>query len=322
MRWLKILVAIVILYLVLAHVGMSALVRALLEIDLFSILLLLLISAILITISALKWQQFLSVAGETVPLLTLIKLYTLGYFFNVFFPSYVGGDVARSYYLGKSLNSNTAAYSSTFFERWSGLVAMTALGLFFVMRGTNVAAGFEVAITLVALGVFFGTWVIFSKHALNIFLKLIKQIPLPQITAKLEKLILKVSGHVSEVKANPRLMFNTLLLSFLYHLIAVLNTYVAGRAVGWETQNISELFVVVPLALLIGMIPVTPGGIGVQEGAFVFLLERIGATKAQGLGLALVLRAKTILIAILGGLILMLVQKQHKKTAKELLSNA
>ena len=36
----------------------------------------------------------------------------------------------------------------------------------------------------------------------------------------------------------------------------------------------------VPLVLMVGVVPITPSSLGVQEGAFVFLLARIGASPA------------------------------------------
>jgi uncharacterized membrane protein YbhN (UPF0104 family) len=103
-------------------------------------------------------------------------------------------------------------------------------------------------------------------------------------------------------------------LSFLFHLLTVVNTYAAGWAIGWESPNFGGLFVVVPLILLVSMIPITPSGLGLTEGAFVFFLQRVGATEVEGLGVALVLRAKVVIIAAVGGL-LWLGVKNLKRTA-------
>ena len=75
------------------------------------------------------------------------------------------------------------------------------------------------------------------------------------------------------------------------------------------------LFIVVPLVLLVSMVPLTPAGIGIQEGAFLFFLQRIGATEAQGLGVGVVLRAKVMVIAMLGGLLWLYVRKSEDSTS-------
>lgn len=94
-----------------------------------------------------------------------------------------------------------------------------------------------------------------------------------------------------------------MLWSFAYHGFAVLNTYAAARAIGWNAPSMGELFVVVPLVLILSTIPLTPSGWGIQEGAFFYFLQRIGGTEAQSLGVGLVLRAKTLIIAALGGIL-------------------
>ena len=104
-------------------------------------------------------------------------------------------------------------------------------------------------------------------------------------------------------RGNKRLLFRALLLSLFFHCLTVVNTYLAARAVGWENPDIGGLFMVVPLVLLVSMAPITPSGLGIQEGAFLFLLRRIGATEAEGLGVGLILRAKVFLLALVGALI-------------------
>ena len=76
-----------------------------------------------------------------------------------------------------------------------------------------------------------------------------------------------------------------------------------GHAVGWEEIPWGDLFVVVPLILLIGAVPVSPQGLGIQEGAFVFFLSGVGASSGQAMAIALVLRAKSYLLAAVGGLL-------------------
>ena len=97
----------------------------------------------------------------------------------------------------------------------------------------------------------------------------------------------------------------SMLYSFVFHSFTVLNTIVAGVAVGWLGAPVTELYVVLPLILLIGFIPITPSGLGLQEGAFFFFLTQLGATPEQALGLSLVLRAKQLILAALGSLVFM-----------------
>jgi uncharacterized membrane protein YbhN (UPF0104 family) len=98
-----------------------------------------------------------------------------------------------------------------------------------------------------------------------------------------------------------KLLLKAFGLSVLFHLLTIVNTAAVGAAVGWSDIPWGGLLVVVPLILLIGAVPISPQGLGIQEGAFVFFLHSVGATTGQALAIALVLRAKSYVLAILGG---------------------
>ncbi len=102
------------------------------------------------------------------------------------------------------------------------------------------------------------------------------------------------------------------------HVLTVINTYTAALAIGWTDANFTGMFVVVPLVLLVSMVPLTPNGLGIQEGAFLFLLKRIGATEAQGLGVGILLRAKVMVLAVVGGILWWYVRRHAKASETEI----
>jgi uncharacterized membrane protein YbhN (UPF0104 family) len=104
------------------------------------------------------------------------------------------------------------------------------------------------------------------------------------------------------------------ILSLIFHLLTIVNTAAVAHAVGWHAVPWSDLLVVVPLILLVGAIPISPQGLGIQEGAFLFFLHSVGATSGQALAVALVLRAKSYVLALCGGLLwLTLVRDNQRK---------
>ena len=107
------------------------------------------------------------------------------------------------------------------------------------------------------------------------------------------------------VKKKPQLLLKALALSFLFHSFTVFNTMATGWAIGWQAPPFLDLFVVLPLILVISALPLTPQGLGIQEGAFYFFLQHVGASPQQALSIALVLRAKTYVLALCGGVVLL-----------------
>lgn len=296
-------------------VGVQPLVDAFMAVRIEYILMLIAISVLMIWISCLKWRLFLRANGRDASMWELMRLYTIGYFFSTFTPSIVGGDVARSYALGRQMGSQRDAFVATFLERFTGFFAMCLLAVIFIVRGSNAAAGAELAVLIIAalnlvlaLWCFSGTtgaWLGRVAHWM------IQRCLPKKFAARAKDLLTKIETAMEVMRDNPSLFFQAMVLSFAFHICTVLNTYTAGLAVGWYQRDFSGLFVVVPLVLLVGAIPVSFGGLGIQEGAFVFFLRRLGATDGMSLGLGLLLRAKVFLIALVGGLLFSIGNKKR-----------
>lgn len=61
-------------------------------------------------------------------------------------------------------------------------------------------------------------------------------------------------------------------------------------------------FVFVPLITVFTMLPISLGGIGVQEGAFAYFFSLVGMSLAGALALSLLLRVLSIVASLPGGL--------------------
>ncbi len=271
------------------------LAAALANLTIEAVVLLLLLSVTLVYISALKWQLFLQVRGMRISAIRLFNLYMLGYFVNLIVPSYVGGDVVRSWYAGKQVGQHQA-FAATVLERYTGFAAMLILALMFMWRVELVTLQIKAVVILLALGL-----VVLSVLALKPGM-LERCESLPRFAGAARHLR-KVQEALLFAKSKPLLLLKALGLSLLFHCLTVVNTLVAAHAVGWHSCSTQDLFVVLPLILLIGAVPVAPSGLGIQEGAFYYFLQGLGGTPAQALGVGLVLRVKSYALAAFGGLV-------------------
>lgn len=282
--------------------GADQLLAALTNLSLLNIFQLLLVSILLVAISSLKWKIFLDTAQRKLSFLKLFSLYLVGYFVNSVFPSYVGGDVVRSWYVGKEVGQAKAA-ASTILERYSGLVAMVVMSILGLFLAPAVPIGVVWATILCALGLIVLTFAVLSTDFLRFFENIMQRLVGERIGKLFKKIHTLQSALSDGIKTGPTRLLFVLLLSFGYHLLAVVNTLVAAAAVGWVQVDFVSLMVVLPLILLIGALPISPSGLGIQEGAFYYFLQTVGATPAQALAVAVVLRAKTIVLAVVGGVI-------------------
>lgn len=287
------------------------------EIDILQLILLFFVSFGMIYVSCIKWRMFLQASGTDAPISELFKLYVLGYFINLFSPSTLGGDAVRSYQLGKKLGSQVNSFSATFLERFTGLLAMALLAMIFLLLGSEQVKGFEIPVVIVFLSTSVIAIAAFSNFGYAIFdkfarfgIRLLGQGKLANLAASFLK---KIETGLSSVRGNLPLFLKSFLVSLVFHGFTIINTKIAANALGWWTAPVGGLFVVVPLVLIASAVPITPSGLGIQEGAFLFFLEKLGAGRAEAAGVALLLRAKAVVLGILGGIIFLSLQKEREK---------
>jgi uncharacterized protein (TIRG00374 family) len=252
-----------------------------------------LISLGLIGISALKWQFFLwRIAGKLISLIYLSKLYVIGYFVNGILPSYIGGDAVRSYKIGRELGQINSA-AATILERYTGSLALLLIGSISSLVSVEIPLVYRGLMFLLLLGLCLVTMV-----AMFAPLKWLLSLH-PKMGAVVENLK-KLREALRFGMTHPRIIIIAMLLSFMFHGLAVVNTAVAGKMIGWEEPSLILIASVLPFMLIMGALPLTPSGLGLQEGAFFFFLQIVGASPAQAAGVALLLRSKAILLALIG----------------------
>jgi len=294
-RGARYLLALVVVGVVVYWVSTGDLLAALREVSILDLVILMALSILLISVSVIKWRLFLRRLGINRSFGRLFGLYLVGYFVNTFTPSFIGGDVVRSLALGSNVN-RTHAVSATALERYTGIVSMLFMALCAASVSPVITKEIFCVVLLAIAGCVVGTWLILSGYMNN----LASRIGLPvKIVVTLET----VRQALILGSSDRSLVARALFLSVVFHLLTIVNTAAVGTAVGWQEIPISGLLVVVPLILLIGAVPISPQGLGIQEGAFVFFLHAVGATTGQALAIALILRAKSYLLAIFGALV-------------------
>lgn len=294
-RILKSIIAALIVIFLIYKVGINDLIEQFSKLSLEAIIYLALLSVVLIYISAVKWQLFLKTFGEKISIIKLFCLYLIGYFVNLLLPSYIGGDAVRSWYVGKKVGQHEAL-AATILERYTGIFAMFTLAVISVWFVSLVTVEIKVTVVCMALGLVFATFLAMSESVYGFIDKF-------RFARKFTGHLRKVRDALNLARKSKVLVLKALILSFLFHSFTVLNTLAAAYAVGWESPPIIELFAILPIILLIGSLPLTPGGLGLQEGAFVYFLKGVGATSTEALALALILRAKSYVLAVFGGIL-------------------
>lgn len=258
-------------------------------------------------ISSVKWSLFLPDRGAKVSQLRLLSLYLIGKFFSNFLPSMVGGDVARAYILGREIRSHSTSTASVLMERATGMVGLALLAGIFSIINYRILANpiISISIIVAVLGCVVAIVLFYWPPLKVLILKIIGIVPvIRKFTAKFERLI----NAVEYFRPHYRLLFLSLLFSIAFHLLASINVYVTSLSIGFEPSFL-DIIVITPVILMLTMIPVSPNNIGWWEWCFSILLADAGATAAEGLAVALTLRAFTLAVSLIGG-VLFLYQRQ------------
>jgi glycosyltransferase 2 family protein len=253
-----------------------------------------------IVVSAEKWRLLLGVLGTRVGWVRASSLYLVGTFFNNFLPTTAGGDVVRSYQLGKEAGfANVAA--ATFVERLIGLGAlMLALGLPFassalVRELPLLREGLTLLVLVYCAGVFLVVRAL-RREARGRSSALMRRI------SPIRRVFEAAAEPLRSLLGSRRSLSAAFGLSVVFYGIAIATVYAGSRAIGqdlpWSTVSAA-----VPLVLALGIAPVSVNGLGVSEAGYVFTLSLLGMPSGPAFALALLLRLRIWFTGLLGGLV-------------------
>ncbi len=251
-------------------------------------------------VSCLKWNLFLRAHDINVSVLRLVRLYIIGYFFNNFFPSMVGGDVTRIYLLGNQINSKSKSAASVFLERFTGFTALSFLALFFSLLNLKILVNplIGISIGLIVFVCFAMLVFLFSPHLRDAFsTKLDSFYLFHGLFSKIKQLY----EDITFFSKRPKTFIFAMNYSFFFHFLSCVNVYWCCLTLGFHPPFLT-VAVVTPIILLLNNIPVSFNNIGWWEWSFSVLLMSAGGGAELGLAVALTLRGISLTLSLVGGM--------------------
>jgi uncharacterized membrane protein YbhN (UPF0104 family) len=199
------------------------------------------------------------------------------------------------------MSSHSVSAASVILERGTGVVGLVFLAAMVGVINPRILANPIVAVTIAAglLGCTTALVLLYRPALCAAVVGMIARLPgVRRIAARLEKLI----ADIGYFRHRYRLLALSLACSFAFHLLAGLNVYATCLSIGFEPAFL-DILVITPVILLLVMIPVSPNNIGWWEWCFSILLVDAGASAAEGLAVGLTIRAVTLCISLIGGLL-------------------
>lgn len=248
-------------------------------------------------VSIPRWRAILACLGHVLPTAVIAQALYVGSFFNQVLPSSIGGDAWRIWFCTRAGVPFGVATNSVLIERLVGLLAvLLCFGLTFPLLMQRVGdAPVRWVLWLMLAGC------LGAVAAVAVIALAARRLDSVKLLRPLVSLGLALAT-VSRSSEVPLLLWTGL----LGQLVAIVGFFVASRSVGAPLSFIDCAATLAP-GLLMALIPVSLGGWGVREGAFVVLLGFYGVAPEQGL-IVSVLFGLALLVASLPGLALWLGQ--------------
>lgn len=216
-------------------------------------------------IKAYRWRIILG-NEISASYFTVLKVLMAGSVFNLFAPSKLG-DFSRIYFCRKELTNDThRIFNSVIVEKICDVFALCLICLL-SLNFVDVNYSIKVSILIFSLILFFTILVITSVdfHRFDFLNRLFEKIKLIEIFDDARSL-------KKEIKNNKIIFSKIFIISIFYWYVVLFQIHMF-----FLMFNLKASFVLVvslvPIALFIGMIPITFSGIGTRDVALIFLFS-------------------------------------------------
>jgi glycosyltransferase 2 family protein len=275
---IKILVSITIIWFLLNKIDLNRTVQLLLNVHKGYAIAVLGVLLLQIVVSNFRWKIVLFHLNIFAPSIEILRIIWIGLFFNQVLPSSIGGDALRSYYLYKK--GYTIGYSmlSVLIDRMIGLIALVMF----------VIATLLLAIDLVNEPV--ARWGIFMI-AISSIIAITLVLTMDRYTQNLLHWKF-IRGFFAVAREGRRLVFSVspgiklIATSLLIHILTIIAIIILSVGMGLDL-NWLGILIIMPIASLIMVAPISIAGWGVREGVMVIGLGYVGVAPESALALSL-----------------------------------
>lgn len=234
--------------------------------------------------ACIRWWLLLRHADTHARFAQVLPSYYLGLFYNNLLPTGVGGDIVRTIHLHQRGLGLKALAASMILDRGIGLIAMLMLATTCAafLPHTELSAPIRnpaLAFLAVCLG---GIALAFTPWVGTAIAWLQRRYRTNRVRhGALESVMMCYS-----YRSKPALLLLATLLSFIAQSLAISAYIVLGHVIGLSLSPVTY-FVIVPIVLVAGMLPISLGGLGVREGVLVSLLVTFGVDRQLAIVLSL-----------------------------------
>jgi uncharacterized protein (TIRG00374 family) len=268
-------------------------------------------------IIALRWWLLLRTQSIFIDFWASVKLYFLGWFYNNFMPSSVGGDLIRAWYVTRHTDKKFQAVLSVFVDRIIGLSSTLIIAVFFYSiflwgQASKIFTSGEKKTGLlksIAEHKSYLFWLLVVIAALFCVILLhrrgraILQKAWSSLRNHSLRMIKKLKDAIILYCRKPLVILQAFGLTVFLQLLTITGFWFLGTNLGIEA-SIKYYYVFFTLTWVLGAVPVSIGGAVVVEGLLAYMFIHIAGVQAEAaLALALCQRIVWMLASLPGAAI-------------------
>jgi len=255
-----------------------------------------------ITLNYVRWFLLVRALELDFHLRDALRLGSLGHLLNQVAPGSIGGDLFKAMFIARELHGKkTEAVATVVIDRAVGLygiLLVATAGQLIVGPGGTMTAALRAMATVVATFAAIGTLGIallmtpaftsgWMRDAVG---------KAPVIGGTLARLIDAAAAY----RSRRRYLFAAIGVACCTHTLLVTSIWLIGKGLPLTAPDFGTTFLVGPLSLCAGAVPLTPSGLGTQEAAMEEFFQVVGSRPGVGASVAITYRAMTYVMAGIG----------------------
>lgn len=241
----------------------------------------------------LRWKLLVDALGFVVSMARVVKIFFLSTFFGSFLPSGVGGEAVRAASFARLTSKGVESVASVIMDRLLGLFSMLLTGFM------SLTVFYRVYPHPALLGIVIGGGLALAG---GLCLVLSRSVHRSILARGTESWLARATRAMARYRERLGVLGLVLALSVGVQLLRILHAYLLSEAMDLGTPAIYFLCFIPPI-LIVTMLPISVGGWGTTNGAYVFLFSRVGMDPDGAFVLSVLILALGVVGNLPGGLI-------------------
>ena len=252
-------------------------------------------------IGFLRWKILLTGLGLNLATSLIFKSFCLGLFSNLFFPSTVGGDLAKSVDLGLRTQKLKRVVASIILDRLSGYSGLVIVAVLALLLGYKIITDLVVFFVLGIISVLLiGILAILFNNFL-----FSRATNLLRFFGRIGQTLNNLHYEIYNFRNQKRIILKSVYYSLIIQLITSFTFFLISLALGVKI-NPFYFFILVPIIGTISAVPVSIAGLGLREASSMYFFTKVGMSGEVALAVALLSFSMIFLFGLIGGIIYVL----------------